>query len=89
MAQLHKIRPQQVCISGHAWDERWPERAGVKLKRRDLIRRVRTGLTNMALGNGIKLDRTGAGRVEVAPGVHAVVRLADWGWVVVTVVEGG
>lgn len=84
-----KPRPQQVIISDHAWDERWPERAGVQLKRRKLQSLLRSKLTSKARGSGIKLDRTGAGRVEVMPGVQAVVRLTDWGWVVVTVVESG
>lgn len=84
-----KTRSQQVIISHHAWDERWPQRVGAKLKRQELLHRVRAGLTNMARGPGIKLDSTGAGRVEVMPGVQAVVRLTERGWVVVTVELSG
>ncbi len=88
MVAILKTRPQDVIISHHAWSERWPERAGVKMKKGRLLHMVKSALTNKAKGQGIRLDSTGAGRVEVMPGLYAVVRLTDHGWVVTTVLEG-
>lgn len=84
MAKPIKPRHQEVIISDHAWYERWPERAGVKLSRKKVIRIIRGQLTNDAHSRGIKLDNSGAVLVEVLPWLSAYLRLTDRGWLVTT-----
>lgn len=82
-----KPRHQEVSISAHAWDERWPQRAGISINRKALARKIKWQLTELAMSDGIPLDHTGAGWVEVYTWLWAVVRLTDQGWVVTTFVS--
>lgn len=82
--QQIKPRHQEVSISAHAWDERWPERVGIPLSRKHVARKIQARLTELARSDGIYLDRTGACWVEVYPWLWATVRLMDRGWMVTT-----
>ncbi len=84
MAKPIKPRHQEVIISDHAWYERWPERAGVKLSRRKVASIIKGQLTNKAQSSGIILDKTGCAWVHVLPEIRAYLRLTDRGWLVVT-----
>ena len=77
-------RHQEVYISSHAWDERWPERVGIKLSHKKLVRKLKGRLTALAQSDGIHLDHTGACWVEVYPWLWATVRLTERGWLVMT-----
>jgi hypothetical protein len=81
-----KPRAQRVIISDHAWSERWPERAGIKINKAKLAKLLRWKLTEGARGAGLYLDATGAAWVEVFSWLWAVARLTDEGWVVTTFV---
>ena len=77
-----KQRSYSVIISEHAYN-RWLERGGPALTWKEL-----TGLTrakvNNAMAVGIPIDPTGAGWIEVIPGIWAIVELHSIGWIVKT-----
>lgn len=75
-------------ITDHAFDDRWPERAGVPVKKSKLMRALQIRLTSLAQSDGIRLDKTGAGRVKVYPWLYAAVRMTDRGWLVMTFLFG-
>lgn len=84
MPKALKPRRQEVMIIDHAWLDRWPERAGIRVSRKKIMGRLRSRLTDMARSEGIHLDPTGAGWVEVYPWLWATVRLTERGWLVMT-----
>lgn len=79
-----KCRRQNVIISDHAWNDRWMERAGLKLSKKHVRRIIQAKLTNDARSDGIYLDDTGATWVEVTTWLWAVARHDRKGWVVAT-----
>lgn len=80
-------RHHSAILTDHAW-KRWNERSTIKVKRSKLVGLLQVKLNN-ALTFGLRLDKTGAGKLEIYPGLCATVRITDHGWLVATFKNGG
>jgi hypothetical protein len=88
MARKQRLRPHEVHITKHGYEryvERMERMGAEPLKIKRLRLKIK-GRLNDKIGKGIGIESGIAVRIEVAPGLDAILKLDLDGWVVLTFV---